>query len=250
MPEWINTAMLFIVPATAIWVYFDAVSNDIGRNVEPPDVIFGFLWNRSPGGWASLSLLMWIPFFVMYVSLRPRLMGTGGTNAPARGWIFGFWLLAFVAANIAIVVLDSRVPECGSREMIREVSDLAKVAKIESKGGSGSWRRRTCSYEVRTEGGARQIIKAEAKSKLGDFSLEIESTLELAACNDPDYLREVQSMVVADGISRIRSVGEIASTEKMRTCALTARDRDGEEIRLRGTMTREGDGIRLGLNPE
>ncbi len=210
--DWLNIAMLVIVPASSIWVYFDAVAHGVGCSGEPLPYPFGWMWNRSPGGWAVLSLLFWIPFFGIYVALRPQLKGRAETAAPRRGWLFGAWLVASVAFFGFAFSLASRAPACDDNELIREVAKAANAARLEPVSASGSSRSRSCGYLARGKGGERAMVTAEVKSTFGGYAFELESLPEMPVCTDDDYLRDVQDMLKSSGLTQLRVTGEVSST--------------------------------------
>ena len=66
----LNVLILAASALVAVWVYFDAARNGVGRQEGRT-----FFLNWSPGGWASLCLLFSWPVVAMYLALRPRLRG-------------------------------------------------------------------------------------------------------------------------------------------------------------------------------
>ena len=64
-----------IVIASAIWVYFDAKSIGVRKNL-----VSGF-WNLGPGGWSVATLLLWIIGFPCYLIKRGTLKAAAAAEA-------------------------------------------------------------------------------------------------------------------------------------------------------------------------
>jgi hypothetical protein len=58
-----------VVTVSAVWVYLDATKNGIGKQVDGS----GF-FNLSAGGWATVTLLLWIIAFPCYLVKREDLI--------------------------------------------------------------------------------------------------------------------------------------------------------------------------------
>lgn len=67
--------VLAIVIASSLWVYFDAKSIGVRK-----DLISGF-WNLSAGGWCIASLLLWIIIFPGYLIKRGTLKAAAAAEA-------------------------------------------------------------------------------------------------------------------------------------------------------------------------
>lgn len=80
--------MLFVVTLSAVFVYFDATKNKIGKLPDNK----GFL-NMSAGMWSFGVLLLWILIFPLYLIKRSSLIGIAKENpqdVSLRGAKLGF----------------------------------------------------------------------------------------------------------------------------------------------------------------
>jgi hypothetical protein len=103
-----------VVVASAFWVYFDATANKIGRVAGVKG-----MFNMSAGGWAAVTLFLWIVGFPSYLIKRAALIQLAKTNpTEVKARAVGFVLVAVGgAALIALSVAMTPVPglpECDS----------------------------------------------------------------------------------------------------------------------------------------
>ena len=69
-----NPIFILVVAATAVWIYFDATKNKIGKTEK------GGLFNLSAGAWAVCNLLLWIIAFPAYLIKRSSLKTIAGEH--------------------------------------------------------------------------------------------------------------------------------------------------------------------------
>jgi len=70
-----NLVIVAIVVVSAIWVYIDATNNKVGKVPGK-----GGMFNMSAGGWASVTLLLWIIGFPAYLLKRSALIAQAKTT--------------------------------------------------------------------------------------------------------------------------------------------------------------------------
>jgi hypothetical protein len=64
-----NTIIVLIIVLSAIWVYWDATSNKIGKVSDG-----GGLFNMSAGAWSVVTMFLWIVGFPAYLIKRGSLV--------------------------------------------------------------------------------------------------------------------------------------------------------------------------------
>jgi hypothetical protein len=126
----LSIAAVFIVSATALFVYLDATSNRIGK---VPGA--GGLFNMSAGGWAVATLLIWLVAFPAYLIKRRALISQAAkcpieprrrmVKAAAIGLAGTAWV-----ALAAIPYLEGSLPRCDSADVVALAEKIVRDALL------------------------------------------------------------------------------------------------------------------------
>jgi hypothetical protein len=123
-----ETLVVLIVVASAIWVYVDATNHKIGKIPNK-----GGMFNMSAGAWSVVTLLLWIVGFPAYLVKRSALIQEAATSPVEVGGragkiaalaiVGGFWLVGTLAGSVASVD--------GPRMAVDDVADAVQVSDLE-----------------------------------------------------------------------------------------------------------------------
>jgi hypothetical protein len=125
-----------IVSFSAVWVYFDATKNQVGKR-EGENGFF----NLSAGGWATVTLLLWIVGFPSYLAKRSSLIDAAKeAPAEASGRAAKLAVLSLVAClatgtQVAAMTAGGSLPECSSSDAVALAQQLIIAAPLNQARG-------------------------------------------------------------------------------------------------------------------
>jgi hypothetical protein len=130
-----GTTIVAIATIAAFWVYLDATKNKIGEIAGSKES-----WNFTAGGWAALTLLMWLVGLPAYVIKRQALLDRAQT-APvevknrAKGIVFlAFGAAAWVGVSLLLVAAEG-LPSCDASEVLQLAESIIQKAPLVSEQG-------------------------------------------------------------------------------------------------------------------
>lgn len=168
-----NLVLSIVIVVSSIWVYLDATRNDIGK-IEAEKGFF----NLHAGGWALVTLLLWIVGFPAYLIKRQSLIEKAYDH-PADE-VSGKWLKV---AGLTVVGLLIIVGQLGQVDL-SQMPKIKAPEAINTLLSSGKSEKISCSnedvkrlvLEVTDEEVSKQLIEPYVNEKARKIEAELKDT--------------------------------------------------------------------------